>query len=46
MTNPNVVCDIIMACSVLNNYCRDRNIDVNILPVTGVLHEHFLELVP
>ena len=34
MINPNVACDIIMACIVLNSYCRDTDIDVDILPLT------------
>ena len=40
MINPNVACDIITACIVLNNNCRDRNTYVDILPLTDDTDTH------
>lgn len=40
MFDPKVACDIIMECIVLNNYCRDRNIDMNIITMTGDTDTH------
>ena len=40
MINLNRAYGIIMACIVLNNYCRDRNTDEDILPLADDTDTH------